>query len=88
MHTFEEVVKINQCLHGYADGHQLLQTSTKLPPKADQLLLTLSDMSGPSMISGQSALQKQFPRVKSFVSKIVTRQLFPIETYGEAVSAP
>src|ERR1044072_9861526 len=43
---------IHQCLHGYGDGHQLLQSSTRLPAKAHQLLLTMSDMSGPSMISG------------------------------------
>ncbi len=61
MHTIEEVIKIHQCLHGYADGHQLLQASTKLPPKADQLLLTLSDMSGPSMISGFQSYLTGYP---------------------------
>lgn len=61
MHNFEESVKIHQCLHGYADGHQLIQTSTKLSPKADQLLLTLSDMSGPSMISGFQSYLTGYP---------------------------
>lgn len=61
MHIVEEVIKIHQCLHGYADGHQLLQASTRLPPKADQLLLTLSDMSGPSMISGFQSYLTGYP---------------------------
>src|SRR5438128_1940534 len=52
MHSVEGGTTIHQCLHGYGDGHQLLQSSTRLPSKADQLLLTMSDMSGPSMVSG------------------------------------
>ncbi len=52
MHLVDGSTTIHQCLHGYSDGHQLLQSSTRLPEKADQLLLTMSDMSGPSMISG------------------------------------
>lgn len=52
MQTVKDVITIHQCLHGYADGHQLIQTSTKIPSNADRVLLTLSDMSGPTMITG------------------------------------
>ncbi len=61
MQTVDERVTLQQCLHGYADGHQLLQSSTKFPPKADRLLLTLSDMSGPSMVSGFQAYLTGYP---------------------------
>lgn len=61
MQTAEEVIRVHQCLHGYADGHQLIQTSTKIPPKADRLLLTLSDMSGPSMITGFQSYLTGYP---------------------------
>lgn len=47
-----DAIRIHQCLHGYDDGHQLIQTSTRIPSKADRLLLTLSDMSGPTMVTG------------------------------------
>jgi len=61
MQSVEDYVKINQCLHGYVDGHQLMQTSAKLPPKADQLLLTLSDMSGPNMVPGFQSYLTGYP---------------------------
>jgi len=61
MQTIEEKIKLHQCLHGYADGHQLIQSSVKLPPKADRLLLTLSDMSGPSIVSGFQVYLTGYP---------------------------
>lgn len=45
-------IKIDQVLHGYSDGHSLLQNSVDLPKEARRAILILSDMSGPSMIEG------------------------------------
>ncbi len=42
----------HQTIHGYRDGHRLLETSVKLPSKTDQLMLTLSDLSGPAVPKG------------------------------------
>lgn len=56
-----DAITIHQCLHGYDDGHQLIQTSTRIPSKADRLLLTLSDMSGPTMVSGFQSYLTGYP---------------------------
>lgn len=45
-------IKIDQVLHGYSDGHSLLQSSVDLPKEAQRTILILSDMSGPSMLEG------------------------------------
>lgn len=45
-------IKIDQVLHGYSDGHSLLQSSVDLPKESQRAILILSDMSGPSMIEG------------------------------------
>ena len=37
---------IQQALHGYHEGHRLLAASTTLPPKAEQTMAVLSDLSG------------------------------------------
>ena len=47
-----EFVTIHQALHGYRDGHRLLESSMSLSGDARSILLTLSDMSGPSMVPG------------------------------------
>jgi hypothetical protein len=41
-----------QVLYGYRDGHRLLQSSRIFVGVAERALLTLSDMSGPRMVSG------------------------------------
>lgn len=45
-------IRIEQTLHGYADGHRLLQSSTALSPANARLMLVLSDITGPSPVSG------------------------------------
>jgi hypothetical protein len=42
-------IKIEQSLHGYADGHRLLQSSRKFPTETAKTMLFMTDMSGPSM---------------------------------------
>lgn len=46
------IMRIEQILHGYADGHRLLAGSVDLPRQAKYLMLGLSDMSGRSMVPG------------------------------------
>lgn len=41
-------VVVHHTLHGYSDGHRLLESSRPLSQEAAQLLLVLSDISGPS----------------------------------------
>ena len=43
---------INQTLHGYADGHQLLASSLDLGREQQSLLLIMSDLSGPAFRNG------------------------------------
>ncbi len=41
--------ELHQALHGYAEGHHLLQSSIRLPTDAERTLLVLSDISGPTV---------------------------------------
>lgn len=45
-------LRVNQALHGYRDGHRLLQSSLKLSPESHSLLLTNSDATGPAIPHG------------------------------------
>jgi GTPase-associated protein 1, N-terminal domain type 1 len=47
-----EAIYIDQALHGYADGHQLLATSADLTSEQQSALLIMSDLSGPAFRSG------------------------------------
>lgn len=50
--SLRSMLSIQQALHGYRDGHRLLESSTALSNEAKSTLLGLSDMSGPSIVSG------------------------------------
>ncbi len=43
---------VEQTLHGYSNGHRLLQTSCKLPEQDGKKMLMLSDLSGNEFIGG------------------------------------
>src|SRR5881394_1242141 len=45
-------VVIQQTLHGYAEGHRLLDGSIKLPDELARLVLRMTDLSGNSVVSG------------------------------------
>jgi hypothetical protein len=45
-------VVIHQLLHGYSEGHRLLERSIEIPEDLTRLLLRLSDLSGSSISSG------------------------------------
>lgn len=47
-----EINAIHQFLHGYADGHRLIEGSLKLPNEAARLMLRMSDLSGSSVVKG------------------------------------
>ena len=60
-----ETMQIHQALHGYLEGHHLLQSSMELPKEAQRIMLTLSDMSGPSMIEGFESYLTGYPLPKT-----------------------
>jgi hypothetical protein len=46
------LLRLNQALHGYRDGHRLLQSSIKLSSESQSLLLSNSDATGPAVQHG------------------------------------
>jgi hypothetical protein len=44
--------EVHQFLHGYSDGHRLIEGSVQLPPELARLMLKMSDLSGSSVVSG------------------------------------
>ena len=45
-------IKINQVLHGYSNGHHLLESSINLSNTSKRKMDILSDLSGPDMVEG------------------------------------
>jgi hypothetical protein len=45
-------LRVEQSLHGYRDGHELLASSCELPPEARRAMLVLSDLSGEDLVKG------------------------------------
>ena len=43
---------VEQTLHGYSNGHRLLQASSKLSEQDSKKMMTLSDLSGNEFING------------------------------------
>jgi hypothetical protein len=56
-----EAIYIDQALHGYADGHQLLATSADLTSEQQSTLLIMSDLSGPAFRSGYESYLTGYP---------------------------
>jgi|SRR6266850_1440297 len=56
-----DVFEIQQTLHGYSDGHRLLEASRALPRKTERTVLILSDMSGPTMLRGFDTYLTGYP---------------------------
>jgi len=55
------MIRINQTLHGYADGHRLLAASTPFMRETKRIMLVLSDMSGSSMRKGFESYLTGYP---------------------------
>ncbi|SRR5229473_2624071 len=47
-----QIGEVHQFLHGYSDGHRLVEGSVKLPSDLARLMLKMSDLSGSSIVSG------------------------------------
>src|SRR5258708_36858367 len=47
-----QVGEVHQFLHGYSDGHRLIEGSAKLPSELGRLMLKMSDLSGSRVVSG------------------------------------
>src|SRR5579859_821683 len=47
-----QIGEVHQFLHGYSDGHRLIEGSAKLPSELARLMLKMSDLSGSSVVSG------------------------------------
>lgn len=47
-----QIGEVHQFLHGYSDGHRLIEGSVKLPGELARLMLKMSDLSGSSVVSG------------------------------------
>ena len=58
-------LRLHQALHGYAEGHRELAVSTKLRPGDRKRLLTLSDVSGPSVQVGSEGYLTGYPLAES-----------------------
>lgn len=56
-----DVIYIDQTLHGYADGHQLLASSVDLTSEQQSQLLIMSDLSGPAFRSGYESYLTGYP---------------------------
>jgi hypothetical protein len=47
-----QIGEVHQFLHGYSDGHRLIEGSVQLPTELARLMLKMSDLSGSSVVSG------------------------------------
>ncbi len=54
-------ITVNKTLHGYDNGHSLLQGSTRLSNDALRLMLSMSDMSGPGVRQGFESYLTGYP---------------------------
>ena len=52
---------IQQALHGYKDGHQLLAASTNLTRNQESVMLVMSDLSGPAFRDGYESYITGYP---------------------------
>lgn len=57
----KKVVQINQALHGYSDGHKLLDATINLSKESERIMLIMSDMSGQSMVRGFESYITGYP---------------------------
>jgi hypothetical protein len=55
------IIKLDQCLHGYQNGHQLLASSANLLPVENKVLLFQSDLSGSNISDGFESYLTGYP---------------------------
>jgi GTPase-associated protein 1, N-terminal domain type 1 len=56
-----EIVRAQQCLHGYDGGHRLLTASVRLVPERLRVLQVMSDISGHAMSEGFKSYLTAYP---------------------------
>lgn len=66
-HAVRERLKVQQTLHGYAEGHRMLAGSASLSAKDMRTLLTMSDISGPGARIDPSGYLTGYPLAESGV---------------------
>ena len=66
-HAVKERLKVQQTLHGYAEGHRMLAGSVSLLAKDMRTLLTMSDISGPGARIDSSGYLTGYPLAESGV---------------------
>ena len=54
-------ITVDQVLHGYQNGHSLLEASRRITPESERTMLTMSDMSGPTMAPGFESYITGYP---------------------------
>lgn len=54
---------IHQALHGYSDGHRLIESSITIPNELDRLMLRLSDLSGRNVVPGFEEYLTGYPLI-------------------------
>ncbi|NTG64708.1 hypothetical protein [Rhizobium rhizogenes] len=60
-----DILKLDQALHGYADGHRELALSAALKPRDQKTLLSLSDISGPGAKLDETGYLTGYPLTES-----------------------
>lgn len=59
------IIKVQQSLHGYSDGHRQLACSLKLSPRDTKLVLVMSDVSGSGVASEGVSYLTGYPLVEA-----------------------
>lgn len=59
------ILHVHQALHGYADGHRLLASSTSLKPRDLKTMLIMSDASGPGAVIDDAGYLTGYPLAES-----------------------
>jgi hypothetical protein len=52
VHAGTEELMLHQALHGYSEGHRLIESSIPIPDDLKRLMQRMSDLSGTSVVSG------------------------------------
>src|SRR5207249_9285845 len=63
--AISQSVLLHQLLHGYADGHRLIEGSFKPQGDLTRLMLRMSDLSGSSMVSGFEEYLTGYPLISN-----------------------
>ena len=60
----DRIVQLHQLLHGYAEGHRLIEGSIKIPDDLTRIILRMSDLSGSNVSTGFEEYITGYPLTK------------------------